>query len=110
MLQISFKLPHLAHLVYRLATITYSPPPLGGFQLVSEPMLLILMLNILGVRSLFANLHLHLHICLLAHILFALMDNPPIFDFSRLDIWKVKMSCYLKTLGLHVFLAATKKC
>ena len=32
------------------------------------------------------------------------------FDISRLDIWKVKMSCYLKTLGLHVFLAATKKC
>ena len=32
------------------------------------------------------------------------------FDISRLDIWKAKMSCYLKTLGLYVFLAATKKC
>ena len=32
------------------------------------------------------------------------------FDISILEIWKVKMSCYLKTLGLQVFLAATKKC
>ena len=32
------------------------------------------------------------------------------FDISRLDVWKVMISCYLKTLGLHVFLAATKKC
>ena len=32
------------------------------------------------------------------------------FDIFRLDVWKVMMSCYLKTLGLHVFLTATKKC
>ena len=32
------------------------------------------------------------------------------FDISRLEIWKAMMSCYLKTLGLHVYLAATKKC
>ena len=38
------------------------------------------------------------------------MDSPPMFDISRLDVWKAMMSCYLKTLGLHVFLAATKKC
>ena len=38
------------------------------------------------------------------------MDSPPMFDISKLDIWKAKMSCYLKTLGLQVFLAATKKC
>ena len=29
-------------------------------------------------------------------------------DISRLEIWKVMMSCYLKTLGLHVYLATTK--
>ena len=38
------------------------------------------------------------------------MDSPPVFDISRLEIWKVMMSYYLKTLGLHVFLVATKKC
>ena len=38
------------------------------------------------------------------------MDSSPMFDISRLDVWKVMMSCYLKILGLHVFLAATKKC
>ena len=51
---------------------------------------------------------LHLHtICL-----HTLMDclSPPIFDVSNIDIWKYRMSMYLKTLGLHVFLAATKKC
>ena len=36
--------------------------------------------------------------------------SPPIFDVSNIDIWKYMMSMYLKTLGLHVFLAATKKC
>ena len=35
--------------------------------------------------------------------------TPPIFDVSNIDVWKTKMSMYLKTLGLHVFLGATKK-
>ena len=33
----------------------------------------------------------------------------PMFDVSNIDIWKIKMSMYLKTIGLHVFLATTKK-
>ena len=36
--------------------------------------------------------------------------SPPMFNVSNIDIWKLRMSMYLKTLGLHVFLAATKKC
>ena len=32
-----------------------------------------------------------------------------IFDVFNIDIWKFKMSAYLKALGLHVFLATTKK-
>ena len=45
------------------------------------------------------------------HILFTLMDfmTPPMFDVSNIDMWKLRMSGYLKTLGLHVFLTATKK-
>ena len=35
--------------------------------------------------------------------------SPPMFDVSNIDMWKFRMSMYLKTLGLHVFLAATKK-
>ena len=31
------------------------------------------------------------------------------FDVSNIDMWKFRMCMYLKTLGLHVFLAATKK-
>ena len=31
------------------------------------------------------------------------------FDVSNVDIWKIRMSAYLKTLGLHVYLATTKK-
>ena len=31
------------------------------------------------------------------------------FDVSNIDMWKFRMSMYLNTLGLHVFLAATKK-
>ena len=31
------------------------------------------------------------------------------FDVSNNDVWKFKMSMYLKTLGLHVYLATTKK-
>ena len=39
------------------------------------------------------------------------MDHlaPPIFDVSNIDMWKLRMSAYLKTLGWHVYLAATKK-
>ena len=33
----------------------------------------------------------------------------PMFDVSDIDVWKIKMSMYLKTIGLHVFLAAIKK-
>ena len=35
--------------------------------------------------------------------------TPPMFDVSNIDIWKLKMSMYLKTLGMHVYLATTKK-
>ena len=35
--------------------------------------------------------------------------TPPMFDVSDIDMWKFRMSMYLKTLGLHVFLTATKK-
>ena len=35
--------------------------------------------------------------------------TPPMFDVSNIDMWKFRMSMYLKTLGLHVFLAAIKK-
>ena len=31
------------------------------------------------------------------------------FDVSNIDMWKFRMSLYLKILGLHVFLTATKK-
>ena len=34
---------------------------------------------------------------------------PPMFDTSNIVVWKARMSMYLKTLGLHVFLTATKK-
>ena len=33
----------------------------------------------------------------------------PIYDVSNINIWKVKMSTYLKTPGMHVYLASTKK-
>ena len=35
--------------------------------------------------------------------------TPPMFDTSNIVVWKARMSMYLKSLGLHVFLAATKK-
>ena len=35
--------------------------------------------------------------------------TPPMFDVSNIDIWKLKMSMYLKTLGMYVYLATTKK-
>ena len=31
------------------------------------------------------------------------------YDVSNIDMWKFKMSAYLKALGLHVYLATTKK-
>ena len=31
------------------------------------------------------------------------------FDVSNIDIWKIRMSAYLKALGLHVYLATTNK-
>jgi len=34
---------------------------------------------------------------------------PPMYDVSNIDMWKFKMSVYLKSLGLHVYLATTKK-
>ena len=35
--------------------------------------------------------------------------TPPMFDVSNIDVWKIRMSVYLKVLGLHVFITATKK-
>ena len=39
------------------------------------------------------------------------MDHlaPPMFDVSNIDMWKFRMSAYLKALGLHAYLATTKK-
>ena len=31
------------------------------------------------------------------------------FDVSNINMWKLKMSMYLKTLRMHVYLAAIKK-
>ena len=33
--------------------------------------------------------------------------SPPTFDILNIQIWKVKMSLYLKALGIHVYLAST---
>ena len=33
--------------------------------------------------------------------------STPIFDILNIHIWKVKMSLYLKALGIHVYLAIT---
>ena len=33
--------------------------------------------------------------------------SPPTFDILDIQIWKVKMSLYLKALGFHVYLATT---
>ena len=35
--------------------------------------------------------------------------TPPMFDVSNINVWKIKMSMYLKILRMHVYLAATKK-
>ena len=34
--------------------------------------------------------------------------TPPIFDILNIQIWKVKMSMYLKALGTHVYFATIK--
>ena len=34
--------------------------------------------------------------------------SPPMFDILKIQIWKVKMSLYLKALGFHVYLATIK--
>ena len=36
--------------------------------------------------------------------------TPPLYDPSNILVWTTRISIYLQTLGLHVFLAATKKC
>ena len=35
--------------------------------------------------------------------------TPPMYDVTNIDMWKFKMSAYLKTVGLHVYFATTKK-
>ena len=35
--------------------------------------------------------------------------TPHVHDASNIDMWKFKMGTYLKALGLHVYLATTKK-
>ena len=35
--------------------------------------------------------------------------TPPRYDVTNIDIWKVKMSMYHKTLGMHVYLVTIKK-
>ena len=35
--------------------------------------------------------------------------SPPMFIVPNINIWKFKMSVYLKILGMHVYLATTKK-
>ena len=39
------------------------------------------------------------------------MDDlaPPMFDVSNIAIWMLKMSMYLKILGMQVYLTTTKK-
>ena len=36
------------------------------------------------------------------------MDSPPMFDVSNIDMWKFRMSMYLKALGYKVYLTITK--
>ena len=35
--------------------------------------------------------------------------TPPMFNVSNTNVWKLKMSMYLKILGINVYLATTKK-
>ena len=37
------------------------------------------------------------------------MDSLPLFDISKLDLWKVRMSLHLKAIGWKVYLAITKE-
>ena len=37
------------------------------------------------------------------------MDRPPMFDISRLDFWKAKMSSHLKALDSRVYQVITKE-
>ena len=34
---------------------------------------------------------------------------PPMYDFTNIDMWKYKMSIYLKILRMRVYLVTTKK-
>ena len=34
--------------------------------------------------------------------------TPPMFSILNIQTWKVKMSMYLKTLGIHVYFATIK--
>ena len=34
--------------------------------------------------------------------------TPPMFDILNIQTWKVKMSMYLKALGIHVYLTTIK--
>ena len=34
--------------------------------------------------------------------------SPPAFDILNIQIWKVKMSLYLKALSIHVYFVTTK--
>ena len=34
---------------------------------------------------------------------------PPMYDVTNIDRWKYRMSVYLQTLGLHVYLTVTRK-
>ena len=62
--------------------------------------------NHLGVRSWL----LIYSFCICTHIVYTHgFHDPPMFDVFNIDVWKVRMSAYLKAIGLHVFLAATKK-
>ena len=35
--------------------------------------------------------------------------SPPIFDILKIHTWKVKMSMYLKALGIHIYFATIKE-
>ena len=34
--------------------------------------------------------------------------TPPMFDILNIQTWKVKMSMYLKALGIHIYFATIK--
>ena len=34
--------------------------------------------------------------------------SPPTFNILNIQTWKVKMSLYLKALGIHVYFATTR--